>query len=294
MRFACALPIDSQEGLGRPCVSSRRVPQARRASERSPEGARSSTQRFGADALRHCPLDRFLRRRRRRRERLDCPALGGCTNPSKLEVTSPRSSLRTPRLHLADLELALRLGSTLPRIGSGRERPSPRFGSHRLPRLASALGSRLRESRHTDTSASASERRRRLELQGARSEPQHPRRRDAIRAALAFDPTARVIDVAADGDPARSLGGDQREEACSTGLCATPEASSCDVRPGTVQRTAPHGPARRRNALGVAQPTTGFDHRSGARSLLTRSSCSKVLPPPRRPVRVSLANSLPT
>lgn len=39
------------------------------------------------------------------------------------------------------------------RIGPGRERPEPRFGSRTVLRSVSTLGARLRESRFTDTSA---------------------------------------------------------------------------------------------------------------------------------------------
>jgi hypothetical protein len=150
-----------------------------------------------------------LRHRRRRRKRLDCPTLGRL---HESETSSRSRFLVAPSAHHCAASPTRGLHPTPARhrsgFGSGRERPSPRVGSHRLRRLASTLGSRLHENRHTDTSASTDGWRRRLELRRARPEPKHPRTRDAIRAALAFDPTARVIDVAADGDRARSLGGD--------------------------------------------------------------------------------------
>ena len=72
------------------------------------------------------------------------------------------------------------------------------------------------------------------------------------------------------------------------------EASSCDVRPDMVQRA--RSARLRPKTKHVWRSSTNRRARSPlrARSLLTRSSCSKVSPPPRRPCRESLANSLRT
>jgi hypothetical protein len=72
------------------------------------------------------------------------------------------------------------------------------------------------------------------------------------------------------------------------------EASCRGVRPDTVQRAHSAVLRPKTKQLGGAQPTAEIGHRSGARSLLTPSSCPKMLPPPRCPCRESLANSLPT
>jgi hypothetical protein len=72
------------------------------------------------------------------------------------------------------------------------------------------------------------------------------------------------------------------------------EAPFCDVRPDTVQRT--HSARPRPKTEHVWRSSTDRRARSPlrARSLLTRSSCSKMSPPPRCPCRESFANSLHT
>jgi hypothetical protein len=56
-------------------------------------------------------------------------------------------------------------------IGSGRERPSPRFGSHRVSRNALPLTARLRGWRHADTSVDTNRERQWCGLRGARAVP---------------------------------------------------------------------------------------------------------------------------
>jgi hypothetical protein len=154
--------------------------------------------------------------------RLPCPwRLRESETNSRSRV--PSSSLRPPPAP------PLRGGAYAPLrfdivdgFGSGRERPSPRIGSHRMPRPASTLDSRSHRSRQTDTSASQGGWKHRLKLRRARSQPIHPRTRDAIRAARALDPTARVSTL-----PPMVTRRDRWveitcEEACNTGPCATP------------------------------------------------------------------------
>jgi hypothetical protein len=224
MRFACALPFDSQEGLGRPCVDSRRMPVAAALRNAPPRGhalPRSGSGRmpfataFWTDsAPTSSPTPES--------SRLPYPwRLHESEANSKSRLLVAPSARRLRRL--PDAELAPHASSTLKPTRLGSRATLAAHWKPPVATAASALGPRLRESRHAGTGASADGRTRRLELRRARSEPKHPRTRDAIRAAQTFDPTARVIDVAADGDPAPSLGGDQIvEEACSTGLRATP------------------------------------------------------------------------
>lgn len=74
--------------------------------------------------------------------------------------------------HRPEAELAphLRIGLA-DGIGSGRERPSPRFGSHRVSRNALPLTARLRGWRHADTSADTNRKGQWFGLRGARAVP---------------------------------------------------------------------------------------------------------------------------
>lgn len=68
-----------------------------------------------------------------------------------------------------------------------------------------------------------------------------------------------------------------------------------------LRRSTRHGaknlsarPHPKAKTSGGVRPTAKIGQCSGARSLLTPSSCPEMLPPPRGPCRASLANSLPT
>jgi hypothetical protein len=254
--FPATLPTAVPKESDRPCDGSRRM---RFAFALSTDPRRASTFRMTAPS--GCPFPLPFRSVPRRVPTVRATGQGGCPSPLpfgsiplrrrhrrrkaprlpypwRLRESEANSKSRVPRSSLCPPPAPpLRRGACAPHrldiadgFGSGRERPSPRIGSHRMLRLASTLDSRLRDSRHTDTSASADRRKRRLELRRARSEPSHPRTRDAIRAARALDPTARVIDVAADGDPAPSLGGDHLRGSVQCGDSARRrEASRCDV-----------------------------------------------------------------
>jgi hypothetical protein len=87
------------------------------------------------------------------------------------------------------------------RFGSGRERPSPRFGSHRLPRTAARP--RLPLARLPSLDARAPRRTGCADSlpEGLESKAWRPRTRGAIRAARALTPTDRCADVAIGARP---------------------------------------------------------------------------------------------
>ena len=113
------------------------VARRRCASERSPEGVRSSAQRIGADALRHCLLDRF---------RSDVVAdvrivsialpLAAARIRDKLDVASPRSSLRPlaapPPQHGACAPHRLDFVASSARVASDPHRALEATGCHGL------------------------------------------------------------------------------------------------------------------------------------------------------------------
>jgi hypothetical protein len=154
-------------------------------------------------------------------KRLDCPRRAMRTR-DKLEVTRLKSSSRgpppapssrsgaytPPRIDLAD------------GIGSGRERPSPRFGSHRVSWNTLPLAARLRGWRRTDTSADTNGKGQWFGLRGARAVPR--RRRATQLAPQCAWPTVRVAGVATDGDPTSSLGGDHDRRSMQLEPCAAP------------------------------------------------------------------------
>jgi hypothetical protein len=182
----------------------------------------------------------------RRRNRLDglCP-----WRRCETETSSRSRVLATPSAHrwrcLAVVELAPPAGSTLPadsvRVASDPHRALEAAAS----RTASALGSRLRESRRVDTSA---------DLDGWRASVRAPKspdrnatpantRRDSRRTCAV--PTVRGVDVAIDSDPSSPLDGDhvrrsmqsrnpaRRREAC----CG--DARSIAARCSELIRPAP-------------------------------------------------------
>jgi hypothetical protein len=132
MRFVCAVPFDSQEGSGRPCVS------------------------IQADALRHCPLDRF---------RSDVVADAGIVSIAlplaaarirdKLEVASPRSSLRPPvgppprRGACAPHRLDVETDSA--RVASDPHRALAATGCHGLPPSSALARARVATSTQVPT-----------------------------------------------------------------------------------------------------------------------------------------------
>jgi len=165
-------------------------------------GGFPSAQRVGANALRHCLSDRF-----RSGAVTDVSSvsiavpLAATRIRDELGVASPCSSPRSPPARRSDAELAPRSDSASQGIRLGSRAtltmrwkpPVAAACPHPRPSLA--------RSSPRDTEVPMDGRRRRLELRGARSEPQHPRIRDAIRVALVLIPTIRVIGVAADSDP---------------------------------------------------------------------------------------------
>jgi len=238
MRFACALPFHAQGASAFRSTAVKAGAFATALRNASPKGLVLPRSDSGGcpSPLSFGPIP--LQRRHRRRKRLDCRALGGCANPRRARgrvSCAAASAHRLRRLPVAELS---------PHSGSTTKADPARVASdpHRALEAAGCFGltpisvPACAETATPARSASTDDRGHRLEPRRARTEPQHPRIRDAIRAALAFDPTAQVIDVAADVDRARSLGGDHREEACSTGSARRLEATCGDVRPDTVQR----------------------------------------------------------
>ena len=150
----------------------------------------------------------------------------------KLEVASPHDSLRSP------LAPPRRCGACAPHrfdladgFGSGRERPSPRFGSHHVadcfrPRLSLAQEPPPRHKCRVG----------RLESVGSCSEEPGPERdatdtrRDSRRTCA--DPTDRAVDVATDSDPTSPLDGDHvRRSMQSRNPARRHEACCGDDRP---------------------------------------------------------------
>lgn len=181
----------------------------------------------------------------RRRNRLD----GRCPWRRCEPETSSRSRvLVTPSAHrwrrLAAVELAPHVGSTLltdsVRVASDPHRALEATTS----RTASALGSRLRESRRVDTSA---------DLDVWRASVRAPKspdrnatladtRRDSRRT-CAF-PTVRGVDVATDSDPTSPLDGDHvRRSMQSRNPARRHEACCGDARPVAARCAEPVRPA---------------------------------------------------
>jgi hypothetical protein len=206
---------------------------------RLPAGIRPSVQQFQADALRHCPSDRFLS---------DVVAdvgnvsialpLAAARIRDELDVAFPRSFLRSPQRHLADVRLAPHSGSALKRIRLGsratltarwkplvatacpyprlplaREPPHRHKCQHkRIETSARAPKSPLRTEAPTDTRRDS----RRTSVRPNGSSHRRCRRRRPS-AFVGWSTLARKRVVR---DSARRR-----------------EASLCDVRPDTVQRT---------------------------------------------------------
>jgi hypothetical protein len=184
-------------------------------------------------------------RRCRRRNRLDGPCPWRRCEP---ETSSRSRVLVTPSAHrwrrLAAVELAPHVGSTLPadsvRVASDPHRALEATAS----RTASALGSRLRESRRVDTSA---------DLDGWRASVRAPKspdrnatladtRRDSRRTCA--DPTVRGVDVATDNDPTSPLDGDHvRRSMQSRNPARRHEACCGDARPVAARCSEPIRPA---------------------------------------------------
>jgi hypothetical protein len=266
------------------------------ASARSPEGARSSAQRVGADALRHCPLDRF---------RSDVVTDAGDVSTAlplaaarirdELEVASPRSSLRTPAT------MPPRPGACAPqrfdtaadsaRVASDPYRASKATGCHGLP-SPSALACAKAPHRHEVPARTD-------EDVGSSSEEPAPNR-SAHGHATRFAPhkrsTQRLESSTSPPKATRAIVGWRPKR--GSVQYGTPRDAvkrrAATLDPTRCSEPAPRGPARRRNTFGGAQPTAELGHRSEARSLLTPSSCPKMLPSPCRPRCDSLANSPPT
>jgi hypothetical protein len=160
---------------------------ARCSSDRLPEGCRPSAQRAWGECPSPLPLDRFLPTPLPAPEtsRLPYP-WRGCANPRQARCRVSRVASSTHHLRrLSDVRLAPHASSTLPADQRGSQLT---LTAHWKPPVATAcspLDPRLRRHRLSDTNAGADRKRRRLEPRRARSEPQHPRTRDAIRAAYA-------------------------------------------------------------------------------------------------------------
>jgi hypothetical protein len=203
-----------------------------------------------------------LRHRCRRRKRLVCPTLGGCANPRRARC---RDILVAPSAHhlrcLLGAELAPHTGLATPadsaRVASDPHRALEATGCHGLSSPSTLACARAatptRVPVRTDEDA------------GSSSEEPAPNRgahgrATCIRAARTLYPTARVIDVAADGDPARSLGGDHLRGSVQYGTLrdALGVVMRCSTRHGAANplRTSP---ARRQNTSGGAQPTAGIE-----------------------------------
>jgi hypothetical protein len=291
MRFTNALPTDSQEGLELPCCGCWRCPFPLLVRPVPRRGATVRAAGVGrmpfATAFGPIPLQR----RCRRRKRLVCPTLGAVarTKRASSPSRSPCSSLRTPPTSprqcgaCASHQFDSVSGSVW--VAKDPHRASKATGCNGLL-LPSAP---LAQSRRSDTSAETNG-----EEPGSSSEELAPNRSAHGHATHShdqtLDPTARVIDVAADSDPARSLGGDHLRESVQYGT----RRDAWSVVP---RRSTRHGAA---DPLLTAPSEDGTAWRNPtdreirphfeARWLLTLPSCSKVLPPSSCLCCVSLAN----
>jgi hypothetical protein len=158
-----------------------------------------------------------LQHRCRRRKRLDCPTLGAAARMrDKLAIASPRSFLRTPpapphrREACASHQLGLAGGSA--RVANDPRRALKATGCHGLfpprPRLRKvATPTRVPERTEENPGPSSEEL---APNRGAHGNAKYSR-------CQTLDPTARVIGVAANGDPAQSLGGDHLRESVQYG-----------------------------------------------------------------------------
>jgi len=182
------------------------------------------------------------------------------------------------------------------RFGLGRERPSPRLGSHRTPQNALPVALTDASATAPTRCASSARKERRTELRRTRTEPERPRTRDAIRAARTLYPTVRVSML-----PPMSTRLYRWMETTIRGRLqhrfprhARSVLRRRSIRCSSVLRTPLLWSVRRRNTSEEARPNRWNRLRHEVRSLLTRPSCREVSPPPSRLHRESPANPLRT
>jgi hypothetical protein len=188
----------------------------------------------------------------------------------ELEVAFPRSSLRSPQRHRADVRLAPHYGSTLPadsaRVASDPHRALEATGCDGLPLPSAPVCTKTATLTQVpartdgDVGLSSEEPAPNRSTHGHATQfaphcvrpngSSHRRcRRQRPSAIVGWRSLARKRVVQ---DSARRR-----------------EASFATFDPTRCSELAPRGPARRRNTFGVAQPTAELDHRPETRSLLT-------------------------
>jgi hypothetical protein len=297
MRFACALSIPAQGASAFRSTAVKADAFATALRNAPPKGPALPLSDSGEcpSPLSFGPIP--LQRRHRRRKRLDCRALGGCANPrrarGRVSCVAPSacaacaaSPLQSFRPTTVRPRKRIRLGSQVTLTAHWQPPDAPACLRSRLPlaRRPPCQHEVPTQTREDDDSSSE-------ELAPNRSTHGFatqfaPHLRSTQRPeSLALPPILterdRWVEIIVRKRVVPALRDALKRRA------ATFDPTRCS-------ELTPRGPARRRNTFGEAQPSTGIDHRSGARSLLTPSSCPKMLPPPRHPRSRLPANSLPT